>query len=96
VIEQARRLTARGSHSVVLIDTLEWVAPLAARRVLAAARNIVDGGSLTVIATAPAALGGETSVIALDAILAQSGRFPSIDVDASWTMRAELLRNGAK
>jgi transcription termination factor Rho len=95
VIEQARRLAARGTNSVVLIDTLEWVAPQAARRLLASARNIVDGGSLTVIATAPAALGGETSVIALDAMLAQSGRFPSIDVDASWTMRAELLRGDA-
>ena len=41
----------------------------AARRALAAARAIVDGGSLTVIATAPAPLGGETTVVALDAAL---------------------------
>ena len=41
--------------------------PAVARRALAAARNIADGGSLTVIATAPAPLGGETTVIALDA-----------------------------
>lgn len=92
VIEQARRLAARGSDAVVLIDTLEWLAPQAARRALAAARNIVDGGSLTVIATAATALGGETAVIALDAVLAQSGKFPAVDVEASWTMRAEQLR----
>ncbi len=91
-IEQARRLAARGANAVVLIDTLEWLPPAAARRTLAAARNIADGGSLTLIATAPAAVGGETSVIALDATLAQSGKFPAIDTEASWTMRAEQLR----
>ncbi len=76
VIEQARRLAARGADAVVLIDTLEWLPPHAARRVLAAARNIVDGGSLTVLATAPAALGGETSVIALDACARRGWEVP--------------------
>jgi transcription termination factor Rho len=92
VIEQARRLAARGANAVVLIDSLEWLPPLAARRALAAARNIVDGGSLTLIATSPAAVGGETSVIALDAVLAQGGKFPAVDLESSWTMRAEQLR----
>jgi transcription termination factor Rho len=94
VIEQARRLAARGADAVVLIDTLEWLSPQAARRVLAAARNIVDGGSLTVIGTAPAAVGGETAVIALDAALAGSGKFPSVDLEASWMMRSEQLQGG--
>jgi transcription termination factor Rho len=94
VIEQARRLAARGAHAVVLIDTLEMIPAPAARRILAAARNLVDGASLTVIATGPAALGGETSVIALDAVLARAGKFPAVDLDASWTMRAELLGSG--
>jgi transcription termination factor Rho len=94
VIEQARRLAARGSHVAVLIDTLEALHPQAARRALAAARNIVDGGSLTLIATAPAAVGGETSVVAFDAVLAQAGTFPAIDPAASWTMRRELLADG--
>src|SRR5205085_4210378 len=48
VVDQARRLAARGGQCVVLIDTLEGLHPLAARKALAAARNIVDGGSLTV------------------------------------------------
>jgi transcription termination factor Rho len=91
VIEQARRLAARGANAVALIDTLEGVPPHAAQRALAGARNIVDGGSLTLIATAPSAFGGETSVIALDALLAQAGKFPCVDLDASWTMRPELL-----
>ncbi len=91
VIEQARRLASRGANAVVLIDTLEAVAPHVARRALGAARNILDGGSLTVIATAAAAIGGETSVIALDGALVHAGKFPAIDPDASWTMRSELL-----
>jgi transcription termination factor Rho len=91
VIEQARRMTARGAHAVVLIDTLEGVPPHLGRRALAAARKIVDGGSLTVIGTAPAPLGGETTVISLDPRRAASRLFPAIDVARSWTMRAELL-----
>jgi transcription termination factor Rho len=91
VIEQARRMAARGAHAVVLIDTLAGVAPHVARRALAAARKLVDGGSLTVIATAAMPLGGETTVIALDPRLAAAGRYPAIDLAASWTMRPELL-----
>lgn len=94
-IEQSRRLAARGASAVVLIDTLEWFPPAAARRVLAAARNIADGGSLTLIATAPMAVGGETSVIALDGTLTQAGKFPAIDIDASWIMRSEQLQGEA-
>ena len=90
-VEQARRVAARGSDAVVIVDSLEYVPPSVARRALAAARNITDGGSLTVIATAPAALGGETTVIALDATLTAMGRFPALDLLASGTMRPELL-----
>jgi transcription termination factor Rho len=90
-VEQGRRVAARGADAVVLIDSLEYVPPAVARRALAAARNIADGGSLTVIATAPAPLGGETTVIALDATLTAMGRFPALDLVASGTMRPELL-----
>jgi transcription termination factor Rho len=76
---------------VVLIDTLEGIPGSAARKVLAAARNIVDGGSLTVIATASRPLGGETTVIALDAVLASTDRFPALDLARSRTVRADLL-----
>jgi len=58
---------------------------------MAAARNIVDGGSLTVIATASAPIGGETTVIALDARLASTGRYPALDLVKSGTLRPELL-----
>jgi len=90
-IETGRRVAARGGHAIILIDTLEHVPAPHARRILGAARNIIDGGSLTIVATAPAPVGGETTVIALDAELAASGRIPAIDLPASGTLRAELI-----
>jgi transcription termination factor Rho len=91
VVDQARRVATRGAHAVALIDGLDGVHHQAARKVLAAARNLVDGGSLTVIATASRPMGGETTVIALDRALASTGRFPALDLVASGTIRAELL-----
>jgi transcription termination factor Rho len=90
-VELGRRVAARGGDAVVLVDTLEYVTPHAARRALAAARNIADGGSLTVIATASAPFGGETTVVAFDAALTALGRFPAIDLAASGVVRPELL-----
>jgi len=91
VIDQARRLAARGADAVVLIDTLAGVNLQVARKALASARNIVDGGSLTVIATAGEPLGGETTVVALDVALTSVGRFPALDILTSGTLRPELL-----
>ncbi len=88
VVEQVRRLVARGADAVVLIDTLDRVGESAAQKVLASARNIVDGGSLTVIATASAPFGGETTLIVLDR--AAEGP-PAIDAANSWTIRRERL-----
>jgi transcription termination factor Rho len=90
-IEQGKRVAARGGDAVVLIDTLDGLPPAVARRSLAAARNLAEHGSLTVIATAAKPLGGETTVVALDAELAGSGRFPAIDLLATGTLRPELL-----
>ncbi len=91
VIEQARRLAGRGANAVVVIDTLDGLHPNLARKVMASARNLVDGGSLTVIATSTTAVGGETTVIALDPALTSTGRFPALDLVASGTIRPELL-----
>jgi transcription termination factor Rho len=76
---------------VVIIDSLVGVAASVARKAMAAARRIVDGGSLTVIATVAEPLGGETTTIVLDAGLTAARRFPALDLAASWTMRPELL-----
>ncbi len=91
VVDQARRLAARGTHAVVLIDTLDGLSPHAARKIMSAARNIVDGGSVTVIATSSAPVGGETTVIALDVTLTSVGRFPALDLLSSGTLHPELL-----
>jgi transcription termination factor Rho len=90
-IETAQRIAARGGHAVVLVDTLDAIAPAVARRALAAARAIVDGGSLTIIATASSPLGGETTVIGLDATRTAARNFPALDLRASGTLRPELL-----
>jgi transcription termination factor Rho len=90
-IEQGRRVAARGGDAVVVVDTLEYLPPHLARRALAAARNIADGGSLTVIATGPAPFGGESTVVALDAQLTALRRFPALDLPGSGTLRADAL-----
>jgi transcription termination factor Rho len=91
VVEQAaergRRIALRGGNAVLLIDTLDGLSAAALRRTTAAARNLRGAGSLTVIATARASLGGETTLIVLSA----AGEFPAIDEAASGTLRAELL-----
>jgi transcription termination factor Rho len=89
-LETAKRTAARGGDALVLIDTLDGLHPHTARKVLAAARNLRDGGSLTILATATKAPGGETTVIALDPELALGGG-PPLDLIHSGTLRAELL-----
>jgi transcription termination factor Rho len=97
-VDAAKRVAARGGHALVLIDNLDGLHPHAARRALAAARNLRDGGSLTVIATATRPFGGETTVIALDVALTSTGRRPILDLVNSGTLKPELLvgEDGAK
>jgi len=90
-VEQGRRVASRGGDAVVLIDTLDHLPAHAARRALAAARNIADGGSLTVVATAAAPVGGETTVVTLDPAMVALGRYPALDLAASGVLRPELL-----
>jgi transcription termination factor Rho len=91
VIDAAKRVAARGGNAVVLVDGLDGLSASSARRALAAARNLREAGSLTLIATASEPVGGETTVIALDSALASTGREPILDLLASGTLRAELL-----
>ncbi len=90
-VDAARRVAARGKDALVLIDGLDGLPPNAARKVLAAARNLRDGGSLTVIATATRPFGGETTTIALDVALTSTGRQPILDLPHSGTLKPELL-----
>ncbi|MEA2211414.1 MAG: transcription termination factor Rho [Solirubrobacteraceae bacterium] len=91
VVDQGRRLAVRGADAVVLIDSLDGASRSVARRALGAARKIVDSGSLTVVATASAPLGGETTVVALDATRTAAAKFPALDILSSGVLRPELL-----
>jgi transcription termination factor Rho len=90
-VEAAKRVASRGGDAIVLIDGLDGLHPHTARKVLAAARNLSEAGSLTVIATAAHPFGGETTTIALDPVRAGTGRFPALDLVASGTLKADLL-----
>jgi transcription termination factor Rho len=97
-IDAAKRVATRGGHAVVLIDGLDGLHPHAARKALAAARKLREGGSLTVVATATQPFGGESTVIALDVALTSTGAQPILDLTASGTLKPELLvgDDGAK
>jgi transcription termination factor Rho len=90
-VDAAKRVASRGADALVLIDGLDGLHPHAARKALAAARNLRDAGSLTVIATATRPFGGESTVIALDVALASTARQPILDLVNSGTLRPELL-----
>ena len=90
-LDAAKRVASRGGDAVVLIDGLDGLPPHVARKALAAARNLRDGGSLTLIATAARPFGGESTVIALDVALTSTGRQPILDLAASGTLRPDLL-----
>jgi transcription termination factor Rho len=89
--ERGRRIALRGGNSVLLIDTLDGLGSGSARRTMASARNLRGAGSLTVIATARAPIGGETTLIAL----LTDGEFPSLDPAITGTLRPELLAAAA-
>jgi transcription termination factor Rho len=90
-IDAAKRVAARGGDALVLIDGLDGLHPHAARKALAAARNLRESGSLTVIATASRPFGGETTVISLDVALTSTGRQPILNLIDSGTLKPELL-----
>jgi len=90
-LDVAKRVAVRKGHAVVLIDNLDGLHPQAARKALASARNLRDGGSLTVIATATRPFGGESTLIALDFARTSTGREPILDVIHSGTLKPELL-----
>ena len=88
-LDEARRVASKGGNAVVLIDSLDELPQAAVRKALATATS--KSGSLTVIAASRETVSGETTVIRFDQALAAAGRFPSIDVGQSSTLRPELL-----
>jgi transcription termination factor Rho len=68
-VERAKRAVERGRDAVIAIDSLDSLPHSVARRVFGAARNLEEGGSLTVIATvgeAPEPLRVATTRIVLE------------------------------
>jgi len=107
---------ARAAHAAApgvgrTLGGLDVAAVQAAKRCFGTGRNLEEGGSLTVVATArvdtgspvddavvDAVLGGATTVVRLDRFAAERRAFPAIDVAASGTRHEELLvgDNGAE
>ena len=91
-VERAKRVVERGGDALVVIDSLESLPAGVARRVFGSARNIEDGGSLTVVAATGMALDPlrqASTHIALDAP-AEDGA-PQVSAARSVTLRADLL-----
>ena len=91
-IDAAKKVTAKGGHSAVVIDSLDDLSTAAARKALGAARSVPSGGSLTIIAASRQPVGGETTLIYL---LPQDGGKvgdPVVDKAHSKTLRSALLK----
>ena len=89
-IERAKRMVERGQDAVVLIDSLESLAPNPARRLFGAARKAEEGGSLTVVAAVGNArepLRQASTRVALDG----GADEPTVNPSLSGTQRADLL-----
>ncbi|MSX02700.1 MAG: transcription termination factor Rho [Actinobacteria bacterium] len=90
-VDAARKVTARGGHSAVVIDSVDDLSTEAARRAIASARNVAGAGSLTIIAAARQQIGGETTVIVLAPQAPGKVTAPALDKSLSRTLRGELL-----
>ena len=90
-IDAARKVTAKGGHSAVVIDSLDDLDAASARKALGAARSVPGAGSLTVIAASRAPIGGETTLIYL--VSQDGGKIgdPAVDKAKSKTLRSNLL-----
>jgi transcription termination factor Rho len=89
-LDKARR-AAGNAHAVLIVDSADDLPGASVRKTLGAAKFLPGSGSLTVIVVAKAPLGGETTVVGFDQALAGAGKFPSIKVRASSTLRPDLL-----
>jgi transcription termination factor Rho len=100
-IDRAKRLVEVGRDVVVMLDSTALVPP---KRFLGAARNIENGGSLTIFATALVDTGsvGDTLIfeeykgtsnaeLRLDRKIASKRVYPAIDIVQSSTRKEELL-----
>jgi len=108
VIEKAKRLVEHKKDVVILLDSITRLARAHAlekpKRFFGAARNIEEGGSLTILATALVETGSKMDEVIyeefkgtgnlelqLDRRIAEKRVFPAININRSGTRREELL-----
>ena len=103
-IERAKRLVELGQDVVVLLDSMTRLARAYNIAAPASARNIENGGSLTIISSALVETGSKMDEVIFEEFkgtgnmelrlsreLADKRLFPAIDVNASGTRREELI-----
>jgi transcription termination factor Rho len=92
-IERGKRAVESGRHAVVVIDSLDALPPVTARRVFGAARATEEAGTLTVVASTGTA--GEPLRQATTRVVLEpgsgDGKPPQL-APISGTLRAELLK----
>ena len=91
-VERAKRVAERGGDAVVVIDSLESLAPGVSRRVFGSARKLEEGGSVTVIAATGMAWEAQRQAstrIGLDP--PEKAGEPKVSDARSGTLRADLL-----
>lgn len=92
-VERAKRRVERGADAAIAVDSLEALPPAAARRVFGAARNVEEGGSLTVIAVT--GMASEPQHVATTRVMLDppepGSTPPNLSEARSDTVRAELL-----
>lgn len=88
-VDKARKTAEAGDHAAIVVDSLDGLSQDLVRRVLGAARNTEDSGSITVIAACsdPRAQRYATTRI----VLTDKGD-GSVDSAVSGTLRADLLK----
>jgi len=90
--ERAKRVAERGGDAVLVIDSLESLAPGVARRVFGTARKLEEGGSVTVIAATGMSWEAQRQAstrIGLDP--PDKDGEPQVSEARSGTLRADLL-----
>ena len=110
-IERAKRMVELGYDVVVLLDSMtrlgrayNLAAPYPPKKFFGAARNIEEGGSLTILATALVETGSKMDEVIFEEFkgtgnmelrlsrqLADKRIFPAVDINASGTRREENL-----
>jgi transcription termination factor Rho len=89
-LARAKRVAEGGGDALLAVDSLEAIAPDAARRVFAAARRLDGAGTLTVIGTL--AVSGELARLATTRIVLEPGVGARGDVTPTVSAASDAVR----